>query len=395
MTSLAYKDIEASLNKLPIQNRTMLRLLLIQYFPPLQEEIEYMAEDQPDPRFFSGEEPEKKRSSREALIDVSSRASQYQMILRQKRERPGLQVECLEQLMAYTEKEIKILERLMRDEFKIDQATQTENKTHAMTALVKKSIRQLSRTIEQGEVSDEDYQKQRLLLEHQLLLRRQERQRRQLIVAKQDFRLSGNTPLKDHEIAHIWGIPLGSLAGRKVKALHQYLVSIQERLENTNGQADESLSSQTTEARPDFWQQTLQILSTQPVERSVVAYGGQERTEEQLMEKLEAFVIRKMPEEEETKFWATISKVHDSEHAGMWTSHERAIFSLQRLSAVLKELDQSDEAIEEDLQKRTAPPIADEQLPEPEQAEETEELNEETIGILEKLVGELDDKRRN
>ncbi|WP_454061818.1 hypothetical protein [Candidatus Nitrospira salsa] len=395
MTSLAYSDIESSLNELPIQNRTMLRLLLLQYFSIPQDEIEYMAEDQPDPRFFSGEEPEKKRSSREAVIDVSNRAAQYQMFLRQKRERPGLQVECLEQLMAYTEKEIKVLERLMSDEFKIDQDTRTENTANAMTNLVKKSMRQLDRAIEQDEISDEDYQKKRLLLEHQLLLRRQERQRRRLIVAKQDFQLSGNTPLKDHEIAHIWGIPLGSLAGRKVKALHQYLVSIQKRLDSANGSSDDSLDSQTTEIRPDFWQQTLQTLSIQPIERSVVAYGGQERTEEQLMEKLEAFIIRKIPEEEETRFWGSITKIHDSEHAGMWTSHEGAIFSLQRLSAMLKELDQSDEAIEEDLQKRTAPPTLDEQLPEPEQAEETGELSEEALGILEKLVGELDDKRRN
>ncbi|GJL66193.1 MAG: hypothetical protein NPIRA05_11640 [Nitrospirales bacterium] len=395
MASLVYRDIESSLKELPIQNRTMLRLLLLQYFPLPQDEIEYMAEDQPDPRFFSGEGPEKKLSSREAVIDVSNRAAQYQIFLRQKRERPGLQIECLEQLIAHTEKEIKVLERLMADEFEIDQGTQAENKAQAMTNLVKKSLRQLNQAIEQGEISEEDYQKKRLLLEHQLLLRKQERQRRWLIVAKQDFRLSGSTPLKDHEIAHIWGIPLGSLAGRKVKALHQYLVSIQKRLESTNGHSEEPPDAQTTESRPDFWQQTLQTLSTQPLERSVVAYGGQERTEEKLMEKLEAFVTRKIPEEEDTKVWASITKIHDSEHAGMWTSHEGAIFSLQRLSAILKELDQSDEAIEEDLQKRTAPPTLAEQLPEPEQVEETGELNEETLGILEKLVGELDDKRRN
>ena len=31
--------------------------------------------------------------------------------------------------------------------------------------------------------------------------------------------LQETLPLKDHEIAHVWGIPLGSLAARKVKSL--------------------------------------------------------------------------------------------------------------------------------------------------------------------------------
>ncbi|GJL55012.1 MAG: hypothetical protein NPIRA02_21440 [Nitrospirales bacterium] len=394
MPTLAYNHIESSLNELPIQNRTMLRLLLLQYFPLAQEEIEFMAADQPDSRFMSGEQPKENLFSKEAIVNVSNRASQYQTYLRQKRERPGLQVECLEQLMAYTAKELKVLEQLMTEEFAIDRHTQDDYKTQAMTALVKQNLRKLSRAFEEGEVSDEDYQKKRLLLEYQLLLRRQQRQRRQLMAAKQDFQLSGKSPLKDHEIAHIWGIPLGSLAARKVKALHLYLTSIQKCLHNTNGHSEASGSPEASEVRPDFWQQTLQTLSTRPLERSVVAYGGQERTEEQLMEKLEAFVMRKFPEEEETKFWASISKIHDSEHAGMWTSHERAIYSLQRLSAILNEVDQSDEAIAEDLQNRTAPPTSAEQLPEPEETEDTGELNEETIGILQKLVGELDDKRR-
>ena len=43
------------------------------------------------------------------------------------------------------------------------------------------------------------------------------------------------------------------------------------------------------------------------------------------------------------------SKIHDSEHAGMWRSQARAIFALQRLSAILKEFDQSDPGIEEVL----------------------------------------------
>ena len=394
MPSLAFSHIESALNELPIQNRTMLRLLFLQYFDIKQEEIEYMAIDQPDSRFMSGEQPQNKRFSKEAVQNVSSRAGQYQLLLRQKRERPGLQIDCLEQLLARTQTEIHIAERLMGTEFDIDKETQKATKAKAMTALVKQAGRQLNRALEQGEVSEEEFPKKRLLLEYQLLTRRYERQRRQLKVAQQEFQLAGSSPLQDHEIAHIWGIPLGSLAARKVKALHQYLVTVQDQIQGENGHPSPS-QSQSGDTRPDYWQETLRVLAARPAERSIVAYSGQERTEENLMEKLQDFAMRKMTEEAETKFWASITKIHDSEHSGMWISHERAIFSLQRLSAILKDIDHSEEAIEEDLRTRIASPATQEQLPEPEQQDEGQELSQEALGVIQKLVGELDDKRRN
>ncbi len=394
MSSLAFSQIEESVNELPIQSRTMIRLLMIQYFPITQDEIEYMAADQPDSRFMAGEQPKEKRGTKEAILNVSNRVGQYQLLFRQKRERPGLQIDCLEQLMTHTAQEIKVAEYLMNSELNIDKETQQQAKEHALTAILKPVKRQLTRSIEQGEISEEEYQVKRLLLEYQLLLRLQERQRRRLKVAKQEYQLAGSSPLQDHEIAHIWGIPLGSLAARKVKALHHFLTSIQKCSQSTKPQTEET-HSQTSDQRPDYWHQTFQTLLTRPFERSVVSYSGQERTEEKLMEKLQDFATRMMTDDEETKFWGSITKLHDSEHDGMWISHERAIFSLQKLSAILKELDPSEEAIEEDLRSRIAAPTDQEQLPEPEQPDEDLELNEEALGVIQKLVGELDDKRRN
>ncbi|MGB0909968.1 MAG: hypothetical protein ACPGYT_06355 [Nitrospirales bacterium] len=393
MSSLAFSQIETSLNGLSIQSRTMIRLLMIQYFTVTEDEIEYMAADQPDSRFMSGEQPKVVQGNREAVLNVSNRVGQYQLFLRQKRELPGLQIDCLQQLMAHTDKEIKVVEFLMSSELNIDKSTQEEAKTQALTTLVKPVQRQLLRAIEQEEISEEEYQAKRLLLEYQLLLRMQERQRRRLKVVKQEYQIAGSAPLQDHEIAHIWGLPLGSLAARKVKALHQYLTTIQEQLQESNAPSAPS-QTQTSDPRPDYWNQTFQTLLTRPYERSVVSYSGQERTEELLMQKLQDFANRRMTDDEETKFWGSITKLHDSEHGGMWTSHERAIFSLQRLSAILKEIDPSEESIEEDLRTRIAPPIDQEQLPEPELPDEDPELNEEALGVIQKLVGELDDKRR-
>ena len=52
--SLSSEQIESLINELSIQHRTMIRLLLIQYFEVTRDEIEYMAADQPDSRFMAG-----------------------------------------------------------------------------------------------------------------------------------------------------------------------------------------------------------------------------------------------------------------------------------------------------------------------------------------------------
>ena len=53
--SIEFEHIESALQALPIQNRTMIQLLLLQYIDVTQEEIDYMATDQPDSRFYSRE----------------------------------------------------------------------------------------------------------------------------------------------------------------------------------------------------------------------------------------------------------------------------------------------------------------------------------------------------
>lgn len=387
-SSLSSENIESLINGLSIQHRTMIRLLLLQYFDVTQDEIAYMAADQPDSRFSAGGQPTTKIFSREAIQNVTERANQYQLLLRQRRERPALQLDCLRQLNQHTDLTIKVAERLLEDHFDIDRKTLQERKTQASTILAKQVRRKLDRAFEQNELSEEDYKKQRLLLEYQMLFRKKERIRRRLITAQREFQVAGNSPLQDHEIAHIWGIPLGSLAARKVKALHQYLEGTEKNLQSNS---ESTLSPSTV--RPDYWKETFATLCRQPVKRSVVAYDGLERTEDALMEKLRAFASDRMSEEEEAKFWTVITRIHDSEHAGMWKSQARPIFALQRLSAIIKEFDQSQTAIEEELLERISPPSTHEKLSVPEE-EQPLELNEEALGVLQKLVGEQDDKRK-
>ena len=386
--SVSFEHIESTVQDLPIQHRTMLRLLLLQYLDVTQEEVEFMASDQPDSRFAAGGQPTEKIFSREAIQNVMDRANQYRTILRHRRERPGLQIDCLRQLIQMTDATAKVAEHLLTSQFDVDEKTVGDRKNQSATILARQVRRKLDHAIEENEISDQEYKKERLLLEYQMQFRKKERFQRRLTAAQREFQRAGISPLQDHEIAHIWGIPLSSLAARKVKAVHQYLTGIGQRVQSPGSSATED------DSRPDYWKETFSTLWRRPVQRSVVQYDGLERTEDALMEKLRKFANGDLTEEEESKFWVVMTKIHDSEHSSVWQSHGRAIFALQRLSAILKEFDLSEEAILENLLEKVAPPKAQEKLSVPDD-DQPMEITEEALGVIQKMMGESDDKRRN
>ena len=386
-TTLRFEDIESTIQALPIQSRTMLQVLLLQYMDVSQEAIDYMASDQPDSRFGSGNQPKGKSLSLEAVRNVTSRADQYKGYYRQKRERPGMHIDFLTESLAIMEKSIRIAERLLTSDFQTDESILQSAKTQAPSILLRQEQRKLQRAWDAQDLTPKDYQPQRLLLEYQSLLRRRGILRRRLKIAQQDFVTAGNSPLKDHEIAHVWGIPLGSLAGRKVKALQQFLAGLQQTLKKSS-------ASENAPQPIDLWKETLHVLSQRPVERSIVEYDGLEKTEEGLLDKLRAFVSGTMSEPEESKFWTSITKVNDTEFSGTWKSHARSILAFQRLHAVLNDMDFSDEGLEEELRVKIYPKLPDDQLATPESEEKPVELGELGLGVLSAFAGEQDDKRR-
>ncbi len=384
-SSLQYQDIESTIQSLSVQNRAMLQLLLLQYMDVRQEEIEYMAEDQPDSRFLAGNQPQNKTISLEGVLNVTARANQYKGYYRQKRERPGMHVNFLKEWLSIIDRTIRIAERLLLSDYQVEQGTLDEAKAKAPSVLIRQELRSLQRAWDNQELEKKDFETKKLLLELQTLLRRRTILRRRLKQAQQEFILASTAPMKDHEIAHVWGIPLGSLAARKVKALHQFLTKIQ-----ATQQADpDDEKSQAI----DWWKETLSVLSKRPFEPSLVEYDGLEKTEERLMDKLRAFLSGNMSEPEESKFWNSITKVNDTEFSGTWHSHARSILAFQRLRALLHDLDFSDEALEEELRAKIAPQLPDDQLATPEDEEQPIELGEQGMGVLNALSGEIDDKR--
>ncbi len=380
--------IEAVIETLPVQSRIMVRLLLLQYLETSEEDIQFIVEDQPDSRFMAGDQPQEKKSLVAATREVTERINQYSGFLRQKRERPWLQIECLKKQLDLSDLTILAAEGLLTSKFHVDRTELKERKKTAVSAIPKPEIRHLDRALEQEEISEDDFHRGRLLVEYQTLLRRRERQRRRLKNAEQEYELSGLSPLQDHEVAHIWGIPLGSLSARKVKALTQYITALQARLDK------ESASSGSHQTYPDLWRETLRVLSKKPSRRSIVTFiPGIERTEEALIEKLKTFADGTIPEAVESGFWQLITRVHDSEHSGPWHSHARAIFALQRLFAIQSDSEPTLDELEEELLKTTRPKSKDDALPAHQADEQPVELSEQALGVLNALAGEIDDKR--
>ncbi|HNP31281.1 MAG: hypothetical protein KC592_07260 [Nitrospira sp.] len=388
MTTLQFEHIESAIQALPTQGRAMLQLLFLQYMDVSQDAIDYMVNDQPDSRFLSGNQPKGNPLSLEALRNVTSRANQYRDYYRQKRERPGMHLEFLTQILTNLEKTIQVAERLLTSDFGADKDAIQAAKAQAPSILLRQELRKLEREWENQELSPKEYQTRRLILEYQALLRRRGIMRRRQKVAQNDLIVAGNTPLRDHEIAHVWGIPLGSLAARKVKAIQQFLTELERHQEG------HSAMNGSSEQQIDLWQETLRLLSQRPIERSMVEYDGLEKTEEALLDKLRAFITGSMSEPEESKFWTSITRVNDTEFSGTWKSHARSILAFQRLHALLNDMDFSDEGLEEELRVKIYPQLPDDQLATPESEDKPIELSERGIGVLNYFVGEQDDKRR-
>jgi hypothetical protein len=344
---LTQEHIESVVNGLPPQGRIMLRLLLLQYLDLTQEDIEYIAMDRPDPRMLAGA-PTKviTHVTQDNLKSITDRVEQYRHRLRQRRERISLQTECLTRQIAVTEAYCKAAERLLVSRFGFEPAKVEQLKTTAPTTVLRPAVRELDRKWEQDEIGEEDYRKERLTVEYQLLLRRLDRDRRRLNNVRREHDLTSHAPLQDHELAHVWGLPAGTLAARKVKYLHLYLQGLQVKLRETS-------RSEAVVPPVDLWKETFQVMATRRVERSVATYDGLERTETQLMDKITALTYGTMPEELESRFWQSMTQ--ETKHAAEYGSLIPSLFALQRYSALLAEIESEPDDVVQDLLIRVSP----------------------------------------
>jgi len=369
--------IQDVIGNLPIQGRIMLKLLLIQHLDVTHEEILFMVSDRPDPRCVSGKKPITTMTE-ESISAMISRRDEYRRRARLRRERTGLQCTALTTLAATAEKLVDRTSALLASRGVSAEAI-ANLKTQARVAVPGPALRVLEERWDKNDISAEEYQTYRLAIEMQQHMRMAERFKTRLALAERERQTSDQTTLQDHEIGHIWGIPAGTLAARKVKFLSQYLMALQAALSGA--------PSVPNSVPPlDLWQNTLATLSRTPIERSIATYDGLEQTESALIEKLSAYVVGAVPEPIEVKFWNSL--VYGASSNAMHSENTRTLFGLQRLVSIQQDTDTSPEALDEELLKRTAPRPKLENAALGDSSEQKLEITDLQKQILHNFIGE-------
>ena len=374
---LTAEMIEDVIAGLPIQGRIILKLLLIQYLDVTHEEILYMVADRPDPRCVSGKKPVT-TMTQESITAMIDRRNEYRRRARLRRERTWLQCVALKHQVQRSDALAARAALLLADRG-VSAETINTLKSQARSAVSTATLRLLEERWEHNEMTAEDYQRQRLAIEMQTLLRFAERFKKRLDLAEREQRTSDQTILLDHEIGHIWGIPAGTLAARKVKFLSQYLTALQAKRSGTHPAPGSSPPL-------ELWTDTLQVLARTPIERSIATYDGLEQTESALIDKLAAYALIRIPEATETKFWNSL--VHGASSNAMHSESTRTLFGLQRLVSIQKDVDASNEALDEELLTRTAPISKEPESLAPPNETGPSELTELQQHILHNFIGE-------
>lgn len=341
LTAELIQDVIA---KMPIQGRIVLRLLLLQHLDVTHEEILFMVSDRPDPRCVSGTKPITTMTE-ESISAMISRRDEYRRRARLRRERTTLQCTALSTLASTAEKLTSRTAALLAARG-ISAEAIANLKAQARVAVPGPALRVLEERWDNNDISADEYQSYRLAIELQTHIRLAERFKTRLTLAERERQTSDQTTLLDHEIGHIWGIPAGTLAARKVKFMSQYLTALQTALTGTP-------ANPNTVPPLDLWKDTLATLSRTPVQRSIATYDGLEQTESALIEKLSAYVVGAIPEQIEVKFWNSL--VYGASSQAMHSENTRTLFGLQRLVSIQQDTDTSPEALDEELLKRTTP----------------------------------------
>src|SRR5262245_16994272 len=376
-TPLTPTLIESVIAGMPIQGRIMLKLILLQHFDVTDEEINYMTADRPDPRCVAGSKPTYNILTQEAIKAVRDKRDHYRHQVRLKRERTWLQCECLKQLLKLRETLAKRAAHLLEARFQMAPVAVAELQTQALTAGTKPQIRLVDDRWESNDRSVEDYQRGRLGIEMQTQLRMADKYRKRLDLATRERQTADHTPLQDHEIGIIWGIPASSLAARKLKYITQFLQALHPAL-----QGERSAASTPP---MDLWKETFTVLATKPVERSLSTYDGLERTEANLIDKLTVLAWGTLSDDLETKFWNSL--VQGASSNAVHSEVTRNLFGLQRLAAIMNDLDTSPDALDEVLLARVTPKKRDEQ-PALEEKPADQASNEMREHVLRSMFGE-------
>ncbi|MEK6602948.1 MAG: hypothetical protein AABY69_00915, partial [Nitrospirota bacterium] len=186
------------------------------------------------------------------------------------------------------------------------------------------ALKKLAARADKQEVEEEDYRRERLSLEYQAHLRRRNRFTKRLDQARVERQAVLLTSLSDEFLAEVWGLAVGPIRNRRVKAIQAYLSALATALHASPDQAsmtaavnagigpklsggslNEGFSSKPVDLCGDLWSLTVQALAAElmaPVASKPCSHPGGEM--KSLTVKLRDLATYGLGEDEEVKIWA-------------------------------------------------------------------------------------------
>ena len=335
--TLTREQIEAVIASLQPVQRIMIRLLLLPYMSPSPDDIFFMARERTEPNMraggniataFGGNADIRREKingvPKDWLVSVEYRALQYQTQLRGNLVRLNVLTDFFQDYLTGIQPEIDAMEHLLSTECEMSRESLDDLRAQARLSPLTYALKKLAARADKQEVEEEDYRRERLSLEYQAHLRRRDRFNKRLDQVTVERQAALLSSLSDEFLAEVWGLAVGPIRNRRVKAVQAYISALSAALKSglnpagftaavnagigpklAGGSKNEGVSSRPVDLSGDLWSLTVHALAVElmsPVASKPCAHpdGGMKS----LAAKLRGLATYELGEDEEVKIWA-------------------------------------------------------------------------------------------
>lgn len=395
---LTREQIETVIASLQPVQRIMIRLLLLPFMTPSSEDIFFMARERTEPNMraggnistaFGGNANIRREKvngvPKDWIVSVEYRAMLYQTQLREHLGRLTLLADFFRDYLAGLQPELDALEQLLSTECEMSQESLDDLRAQARLSPLTYALKKLAARADKQEVEEEDYRRERLSLEYQAHLRRRDRFKKRLDQVRVERQAALLSSLSDEFLAEVWGLAVGPIRNRRVKAIQAYLGALATALNASPDQAsmtaavnagigpklsggslNEGFSSKPVAPCGDLWSLTVHALASElmsPVASKPCPHpvAGMKS----LAAKIRSLATYELGEDEEVKIWAQTTQCPNCVTALRTAQQESGL------------LDRQADAVLAQVKTRTAMPRKET----PESAREKAAVAPEEIGL--------------
>jgi hypothetical protein len=334
--TLTREQIETVIASLQPVQRVMIRLLLLPYMTPGPDDIMFMARERTEPNMraggniataFGGNADIRREKingvPKDWLVAVEFKVRQFQTLLRENLTRLNLMHDFYQDYLTGLQPEIEAAEQLLATECEMSQESLDDLRAQAKLAPLTYALKKLAARAEKQEVEEEDYRRERLSLEYQAHLRRRDRFTKRLNLVKVERQASMLSSLSDEFLCEIWGISVGPVTNRRVKAVQAYVNALaaarKAGLDQASltaavnagigpklagGSKNEGIGSKPVDLAGDLWTQTVYALAAEPLPSPTPKpCDHAEAGTRTLATKLRNMAVYELGEDEEVRIW--------------------------------------------------------------------------------------------